>query len=97
MVSLSLGTPELWIGKSIDEITSFRSSLVRGKYRVDVHEVESSGKIADLTRELALSKNSADVEAEFFKKPKGHIVLDDEVQPYGPSAPLKKMDMFLMM
>ena len=87
-----LGTPELWIGKSIDEITSFRSSLVRGKYRVDVHEVESSGRIADLTRELALSKNSADVEAEFFKKPKGHIVLDDEVQPHGPSAPLKKMD-----
>ncbi len=87
-----LGTPELWIGKSIDEIVGFRSQLVRGKYRVNILKVESSGKIADLTRELALSKNSADVEAEFFKKPKGHIALDDEVQPYGPSAPLKKMD-----
>ncbi len=87
-----LDTPEHWIGKSIDEIVNFRFQLVRGKYRVNINNVESSGRIVDATRELAMAINPADVEVEFLKKPSGHIALDDEVQPYGPSAPLKKID-----
>ena len=31
-----------------------------------------------------------DTNAEFYRKPTGRIELDDEVQPFGPSAPLKK-------
>lgn len=87
-----LDTPELWIGRSIDEIVNFRFQLVRGKYRVNIGNVEGSGKIVDATRELAMAINPADVEVEFQKKPSGHIALDDEVQPHGPSAPLKKID-----
>ncbi len=87
-----LGTPEFWKGKSIEEIVDFRSQLVRGKYRVDVREI-NKGRIVELTRELALSKNSADVEAEFLRKPSGVVVLDDEVQPFGPSAPLKSISL----
>jgi len=85
-----LDTPELWLGKSIDEIVDFRSTLVRGKHRVNVTDIDE--KIAEKTRSLALSINPADVEAEFMKKPAGRLVLDDEVQPYGPSAELKKMN-----
>ncbi|PJB21549.1 MAG: hypothetical protein CO114_04770, partial [Euryarchaeota archaeon CG_4_9_14_3_um_filter_38_12] len=85
-----LDTPEYWLGKSIDEIVDFRSALVRGKHRVNVTDIDE--KIAEKTRRLALSINPADVEAEFMKKPAGRLVLDDEVQPYGPSAELKKMD-----
>lgn len=83
-----LGTPEYWKGKTIEEIVDFRYQLVRGKFRTDVHDV-NKGKIVELTRELALSKGSTEVEAEFTKKPAGRLVLDDEVQPFGPSAPLK--------
>lgn len=50
------------------------------------------GKIVELTRELALSKAPTEVDAEFRKKPVGRVVLDDEVQPFGPSAPLKNID-----
>ena len=85
-----LDTPEYWLGKTIDEIVDFRSALVRGKHRVNVTDIDE--KIAEKTRRLALSINPADVEAEFMKKPTGRLVLDDEVQPYGPSAELKKMD-----
>ena len=85
-----LDTPEYWLGKTIDEIVDFRSALVRGKHRVNVTDIDE--KIAEKTRRLALSINPADVEAEFMKKPAGRLVLDDEVQPYGPSAELKKMD-----
>lgn len=85
-----LDTPELWSGKSIEEIVSFRSQLVRGKYRVHVKNVRG-GRIVELTRELALSKLPTDTEVEFTKKPSGRLILDDEVQPFGPSAPLKKL------
>jgi len=88
-----LDTPELWIDKSIEEIVGFRSQLIRGKYRVHVDNVEGAGKVVDLTRELALCTASTDVEAEFTKKPAGRIVLDSEVQPYGPSGPIKDLDL----
>ena len=87
-----LGTPEMWQGKSIQEIAEFRFQLVRGKYRVHVKDVDA-GKIVELTRELALSKAPTEVDAEFRKKPVGRIALDDEVQPFGPSAPLKNIEL----
>jgi hypothetical protein len=87
-----LGTPELWQGKTIEEIVDFRSQLVRGKHRVHVKDLEKN-RIVELTRELALSKTPAETEAEFLKKPSGALVLDDEVQPYGPSAPLKNLSL----
>lgn len=87
-----LDQPELWLDKSIEEIADFRFQLVRGKYVTNVKNVESSNKIIQLTRELALAEASTSVEAEFSKKPVNKIVLNDEVQPFGPSAPLKKIN-----
>jgi len=87
-----IDTPELWMDRSIDDIVDFRSMLIRGKYDVDVYDVENPNKIVGYTRELALSKNSVFAEAIFEKKPRGNIAFYDEVQPHGPSAPLKKFD-----
>ena len=78
--------PELWFGKSIDEIVGFRSMLVRGKHRVHVRRFEDAGKIMDRTRELALSEGSVDVELALKKRPQRRLILDDAVQPFGPSA-----------
>ncbi len=87
-----MDTPEKWGGKSIDDIVDFRFSLIRGKHRVDVKEFQRGGKIVDFTRELALAVNSLDVEANLVKRPTGRIVLDDEIQPFGPSARLKNLN-----
>lgn len=87
-----IDTPEQWLEKSLEDIVDFRSMLVRGKYTVNVYDVEHPNKIISCTRELALSKNSVFTEALFEKKPKGRIAFYDEVQPHGPSAPLKKFD-----
>ncbi len=83
--------PEAWFGKSIDEIVGFRSLLVRGKHRVHVKKFEESGKIMDQTIDLALSINPVDVELSLKKKPSAALVLDDQIQPFGPSAQLKTM------
>jgi hypothetical protein len=87
-----IDTPELWLNKRIEDIVDFRSQLVRGKYTVEVGDVESSNRVVAYTRELALAKNSVFADAVFTKKPFGRIRFYDDVQPHGPSAPLKRLD-----
>jgi hypothetical protein len=86
-----MDTPELWTDKNIEDIVDFRSRLVRGKFSIDIHDVESSNRIVEITRELALSNDSTRVDATFLKRPYGRIALSDEVQPHGPSAPLEHL------
>jgi hypothetical protein len=86
-----LDTPEQWIGKSLEEIVDFRYSLVRGTYLADVHNVDAAGRLVDLTRELAMASKPADMEVSFTKKPKGGMSFQEESQPFGPSAPLRKI------
>ena len=87
-----IDAPEHWQNVSIDDIVNFRSQLVRGKYTVDVYDVESSNKVISFTRELALSKEPVVSEIYFKKKPYGRVTFYDEVQPHGPSAPIRKLD-----
>ena len=84
--------PESWFGKSMDEIVGFRSMLVRGKHRVNVQKFNEGGKILDQTRELALADSCVDIELNLTKKPRGSIYLDDDVQPFGPSAPIRDLN-----
>ncbi len=81
--------PEAWHGKSIDDIVDFRMKLIRGKYRIDVRNAK--GKIAEYTQEIAMAAKPVEMEIEFEKKPKGVVALYDEIQPHGPSAPIKKV------
>lgn len=87
-----IDTPELWLDKKLEDIVDFRSMLIRGKHLVNIYDVEKPDKIIEYTRELALSDNSVYAEALFEHKPSGRIIFYDEVQPHGPSAPLKRFD-----
>jgi hypothetical protein len=84
-----LDTPELWLGKSIPEIIDYRYSLIRGRFLANIHDASKGGKLIELLQELAMGVKSVDSEACFKKKPKGIITLDEDSQPFGPSAPLK--------
>ena len=86
-----MDTPEMWVGKDIDEIADLRFRLVRGKYRIDATDFEKSGRIVDSVQEIALTEKSIDVETSFDKKPTGRLVLDDTVQPFGPSGRMESM------
>jgi DNA repair protein NreA len=83
--------PEHWFGKSMDEIVGFRSLLVGGKHRVNVQKFLHVGKILDQTRELALADSCVDIELNLTKKPRGSITMSDDVQPFGPSAPIRDL------
>ncbi|MCQ2085289.1 MAG: Nre family DNA repair protein [archaeon] len=81
--------PERWIGKSIDDIVDMRYRLVRGKYAIDATDFRKSGKIVTEVQEIALTEKPVDVEANFRERPHGRIVLDDDIQPFGPAARLE--------
>src|SRR4030066_2017542 len=67
--------------------------LDRGKHRVNVREFAEGGRIIDKTRELALAVNPVDIELLLKNKPRGNIFMDDEVQPFGPSAQIRDLNL----
>ena len=88
-----LDKPEMWLGKSIEEIVNYRLSLVRGVSNIDIHS--TSGKYIETLQELAMTSKSVESEATFEKTPipdieqeKG-LGLDTDSAPFGPIAPLK--------
>jgi hypothetical protein len=89
-----LGAPELWFGKSIQEIVEMRSQLVRGKYLASI-DSPSKGldRITQRVQELGLSASSAESEIEFLKKPVSAITLSESFEPFGPSAPLRSFEL----
>jgi hypothetical protein len=88
-----LDMPEMWFGKSIDQIISYRSQLIRGMERVDVRKPWKAGKLLDQTRELSMAEHYVETEMKLRKKPQKKFYLDDDIQPIGPTAPLEKIDL----
>jgi DNA repair protein NreA len=88
-----LDRPEIWLGKTIEEIVKYRLSLVRGISDIDVHT--TSGNYIESLQELAMASKSVESEATFEKIPVVEIEqerdrgLDTESAPFGPVAPLK--------
>jgi hypothetical protein len=86
-----LDTPESWIPEQMsqEEIISCRMSLVRGKLRQDVRNLE--GRFVEQLRQIALSSESIESEARFNQMPTG-FSLSEEQTPFGPSAGLEKLE-----
>lgn len=83
--------PEEWIGsKEAADIINFRLQLVRGKEAVHIKKGIEVNRTINMIREIALAKNSVDVEVEFSKLPRGRF-FNEDVQPFGPSAPMKEV------
>ncbi len=87
-----LDTPEMWLGKSLEEIVNYRFSLVRGVSSVDIHN--PCGKYVESLQELAMTSKPVESEITFEKAPIADIEqekdfgLDAKSAPFGPIAPL---------
>src|SRR5918992_939193 len=83
---------ELWTGKSLEEIASYRLSLVLGTMNVNIHD--NSSRYLQTMQELSMSERPVEAEATFEKKPIADVAiqkelrLDHEATPFGPTAPL---------
>ncbi|MCL4379089.1 MAG: hypothetical protein M1160_03245 [Candidatus Marsarchaeota archaeon] len=86
-----MGMPEGWVHFSMETIVDFRSRLVRGMHLSRVTDV-NRGKMQQQITDLALAGRPADSEVHFSRKPFVKMTLMDEVQPFGPSALMKSME-----
>ena len=77
-----LDSPELWVGKSLEEIVNFRLSLIRGIKNISINE--PNGRYIENLHEVAMSSRPIDSELQFYKKPKPVASIDGESAPFGP-------------
>ncbi|MCC6057330.1 MAG: Nre family DNA repair protein [Desulfurococcaceae archaeon] len=80
--------PESWADIPIDRVVEFRTSLVLGRVRHMVTDVDS--RIAQAIHELVLSVKPTDIEMIFDKPPRGAIFSEYE-PPIGPRANLTSL------
>ncbi|HYB03652.1 MAG TPA: Nre family DNA repair protein [Nitrososphaerales archaeon] len=85
-----LDTPEMWKGKSIDEIVDYRYSLVRGCFRASITDAQAGTKLVETLQEVAMATKPADSELSLERKPVNRISFSENSQPFGPSAPMKE-------
>jgi hypothetical protein len=85
-----LDKPEMWLGKSLEDIVKYRLSLVRGVSDVNAHI--TSGRYIESLQELAMAEKPAESEVLFEKGPIASIEQEKDLgesAPFGPVAPLK--------
>ena len=87
-----LDAPEQWFGKSIHEIITYRSHLIRGMTPVNVRKHWKAGKLLEQTRELSLAEHYVETEMKLSKKPTKRFYMNGDIQPIGPTAPLENVD-----
>ena len=85
-----LDKPEMWLGKSIEDIVNYRLSLVRGVADITVYN--TGGKYIESLQEFTMASKSAESEAMFERSPIADIEQEKDLgesAPFGPVAPLK--------
>jgi len=86
-------TPEEWVGRTVAEVVSFRTGLVRGTSRMRVTDAERPIPLLEEYQLLGIAAESAESEARFRRPPRGHLALSDSAPPFGPSAPIERFEL----
>jgi DNA repair protein NreA len=84
-----MDTPEQWLGRPIEKIVDYRFSLVRGNTRASVTDAAKPTGMLEKLHELSMAARPVDSELRLTKAPRRVLMLSEESQPFGPSAPLE--------
>ncbi|HEX7141179.1 MAG TPA: hypothetical protein VF222_01745 [Nitrososphaeraceae archaeon] len=89
-----LDAPEMWLGKTLQDILNYRLSLVRGLNFIKINDLDN--KFILSLQELTMSTKPAESELNFHKPPTFHQSLlsqnndlNKEFTPFGPQAEIK--------
>ncbi len=91
--TLLYDTPEEWVDRSVSEVVGFRTMLVRGTQSLHVLDAERPLRMVNDLQMLALAEGSVEAEATFRRSPRGRLTLSDDLPPFGPTAPLERVDL----
>lgn len=87
-----LDYPESWWNIDLEKLVEYRSSLVRGIFRVDAYRPWEAGRLFQLTQEIAMASQPTEAYVEFSKPVRARILLDEDAQPFGPYGPIEKIE-----
>jgi hypothetical protein len=84
-----LDFPEKWYEQkaNIEQILNYRGQLIYSRFKTSSVK-RPSGKLVDVTQELAMAKKSTDVEIHLKKNPRFTFNFDGWSQPIGNPAPI---------
>ncbi len=85
-----LDEPDLWFGKSIEEIIAYRQQLVRTTFKSNVAKLHDN-PLVEVSREIVMGSQPVDTEAKLVKPPSLSLYFDPRIQPLGPSAEIKSV------
>ena len=85
--TMLLDSPELWTGKSLEEIINYRLNLVRGIQKTSVNN--PSGRYIENIQELAMADKPTDSELTFHKSTEPRTIIDGFSAPFGPVGEIK--------
>jgi len=94
-----LDAPELWFGKKMAEIVSYRSCLVRNNFKTNVFIGQTSRKntppikvqkLLDASQELAMAARPVDTETK-LEKMNLRMLMDNHAPPIGPTGMTEKI------
>ncbi|MCX8183570.1 MAG: Nre family DNA repair protein [Crenarchaeota archaeon] len=87
-----LDQPESWWSIDLDRLIEYRSSLVRGIFRVEVNNPWEAGRLFELTQEMAMASQPTEASLEFSKPVKARVILDEDAQPFGPYGLVERIE-----
>jgi len=87
-----LDQPEYWWSIDLDKLIEYRSSLVRGIFRVNVNNPWEAGRLFGLTQEMAMASQPIEASLEFSKPVKARLILDEDAQPFGPYGLVERLE-----
>ena len=87
-----LDSPELWLGKTLEDIVNFRLSLVRGIEKISIQNTQ--GRFIENLHEVAMSSHSIDTDLQFHKTTLPITTIDGESAPFGPVGDIKSAKFF---
>ncbi len=83
--------PEKWLDLKIEDILSYRWSLITGSNRLSVDAPRRPDRFLEDIYMIVLSAKPVDVELKLAKPPKPSIVFSEYEPPQGPRAPLERI------
>ncbi len=85
--------PERWHSLGLEDILRLRSRLVLGWRRVDKHLPSRGDRLYHDILDLAIARRSPEVEIHLEKRPVRVMVIDEDITPFGPRAPVKSLSL----
>ncbi len=88
-----MDAPELWLGRTMEEVLRYRFTLIRGKSPTAVDAARNPPRLLATLQEAAMASKPAETEVWFTKEPRPGLFFSPRAAPLGPSAPLERLSL----